>query len=36
MPVSQEIGAPVVWLAVTVTFVGEQRGNGFGVRATTV
>jgi hypothetical protein len=36
IPVSHEIAARVVRLAVTVTFVGEQRGNGFGATATAV
>jgi len=36
IPVSQEMGAWVVRFTLTVAVVGEQRGHGFGVTATTV
>jgi hypothetical protein len=36
MPVSQEMAARVVLLALTVTLIGEQRGSTFGVTAASV
>ena len=36
MPVSQEMATRVVPVPLTVTSTGEQRGNMFGVTATSV